>query len=498
MEKKSLETKKTIKKLLVANRGEIAVRILRAAKELNIETVAIYGEPDEGALHVRLADSAVALRGKAARDTYLQQEKVLEAALMSGADAIHPGYGFLSENAAFAQAIAREGLIFVGPRPEVIELMGDKHRARIQAKKAGVPLLPGTSSFVPGSASTASSEGSTEAVFALGKRAGYPLIVKAVAGGSGRGMRIVNSEEEVPAKLEEASREASAGFGNGAVYVEKYLSRPRHIEVQLFGDMHGSLLHFGERECSIQRRHQKLLEECPAPALHPVVRANLHRAALELARSVQYSSAGTAEFLVDGGTMPESPFYFLEMNTRIQVEHPVSEMTSGVDLVSLQLLVAQGGHLPYRQENIVLRGHALELRVYAESPAHDFQPTSGEITYVSRGGGAGYREDSWIEAGTRVSAYYDALLAKLIFWGETREQTILKAQQAVDAFVIDGPETTLGFHRWFTRQPAFVSAGMIDVAWLAREYRGETLPPRAVGPLVLPPAKEAAIKAKRG
>lgn len=465
-----------IKRLLIANRGEIAVRIIRAAQSLGIETVAVYSDADLGAAHIRLADQAIALGPGPAKESYLNQERILLAATQSGVDAIHPGYGFFSENPGFASAVSDEGFNYIGPSAKAIAVMAEKDRAREVVSQVGVPLLPGTAAV------TAADAESVKMVERFAETIGYPIIAKAVAGGSGRGMRVINDKSEILGKLKEAQQEAQAAFANGAVFVERYLARPRHIEVQLFGDLHGGLIHLGERECSLQRRHQKLVEECPAPNLHPTLRERICNAALAAAGAVNYHGAGTVEFLVEGGEGAEDPFYFLEMNTRIQVEHPVTEEVTGIDLVRLQLLVAQGEPLPVRQQEIQFRGHAIEFRVSAENPAQSFAPVTGEIQYLSRAGGAGVREDGWVESGTKISPYYDSLLLKLIVSGADRFETLGRARAALDEMVIDGLPTTLGFHRWLLTQPAF-QQGRVDIKWIEQNYRGEILHPSAVGPL---------------
>jgi acetyl-CoA carboxylase biotin carboxylase subunit len=464
-----------IRTVLVANRGEIAVRIIRAAREYGLKSVAVYSEVDQGALHVRLADKRVALGGNAAKDSYLNQEKLLNAAIQSGADAVHPGYGFFAENAEFARAVSEAGLCFIGPSPEVIALMGDKDQARRKAVQCGVPVVPGTQSGLP-----------LSELKLFCREAGYPVMIKAVAGGSGRGMRLVEAEADLEAKLAEAGAEAESAFGNRATIIEKYIARPRHIEVQIFGDAIGTVIHFGERECSLQRRHQKIVEEAPAVHFHPRLREKMLKAAVQLAEAVEYCGAGTIEFLVEGGDSADSPFYFLEMNTRIQVEHAVTEAVTGYDLLQLQFSVAEGAPLGIAQKQIAARGHALEFRVYAEAPAREFKPTNGTIVYVSRSGGNGVREDSWIEAGTRVSAFYDSLLSKITVWGRTRDEAVRRSRSVLDGFSIEGMETTLGFHRWLLEQPAFCD-GTVDVKWIEREYTGQEKPAVGVGPLRLPP-----------
>lgn len=472
-------SRKPIRKLLIANRGEIAVRIIRAARALGIKTVAVLSDADMGVLHARLADEKILLGGVRAADTYLNAEKLIQAAVSSGADAIHPGYGFLSENSNFAKMVESAGLNFVGPAAAVMALMGDKGQARAKAKELGVALIPGSAPGMP-----------VKDLKKFAAQIGYPVIFKASAGGSGRGMRVVRSENELEEKHNEASSEALAAFGNGEVFLEKFLENPRHIEVQVFGDSHGNYLHFFERECSVQRRHQKLIEEAPACRLHPDVRARLHKDALTLARAVKYENSGTVEFLVEGGEQANSPHYFLEMNTRIQVEHPVTEIVTGVDLLQLQLKVAGGEPIGFSQSDLSARGHAIEFRIYAESPEKNFAPTSGEIRYISRPGGPGIREDSWVEAGTKISPYYDALLSKIIVSANSREEAINRARAVLDEYVLEGIENTLGFHRWILTQPIFCK-GLVDVYWINREYHGETSSRRrGVGPVSLPPPYE--------
>jgi len=474
-----------ISRILVANRGEIAVRIIRAARESGIESVAVYSDADESALHVRLADRRVALGGSTAKESYLNQEKLIDAAIQTNSDAVHPGYGFLAENASFAAAAEAAGLVFIGPKAEVIRLMGDKDLARKKAVEAGVPVVPGTEAGAD-----------LEELKKFSAKIGYPVMIKAVAGGSGRGMRLVEKETDFDELLSQAQAEAESAFKNRAVIVEKCIVRPRHIEIQVFGDHAGSVLHFGERECSMQRRHQKVVEEAPAIRLHPKLREKICKAAVKLAKAVGYTGAGTMEFLVEGGEREDSPFYFLEMNTRIQVEHPVTEAVYGVDLVRLQLGVAAGGELPMSQKDLRPAGHALEFRVYAEDTAKEFRPQTGTIRYISRPAGPGIREDSWVEAGSRISAFYDSLLAKLVVWGATREEAIARARRALDEFVVEGFETTLGFHRWLVRQPAF-SEGALDIKWIEREYHGEKVHARSTGPFRLPPLPGAEDAAKR-
>ena len=463
-----------LKRILIANRGEIAVRIIRAVRESGLESVAIFSESDSGAAHTRLADLCVLLPGNSARDTYLNISAVLSAAKISGADAVHPGYGFFAENAAFAKAVNQLGMTFIGPRPETIELMGDKDRARKEAIANGVPVVPGTDAGA-----------GQDEIAAFAKEVGYPIMIKAVAGGSGRGMRVVLNQDELPRMLSEAQAEGGTAFGNTTVIAEKLIQKPRHIEVQIFGDSQGEVIHLWERDCSVQRRQQKIIEEAPAPNLHPQVRQQMVEAAVRLAKGVGYLGAGTMEFLVEDGSTAKSKFYFLEMNTRIQVEHPVTECITGLDLVRLQLEIAAGKSLPIAQSEVKTRGHAFEFRVYAEDPTQQFRPATGEILWMSRPGGIGVREDGWAEAGTRISPYYDSLIAKLVVYGENRKEALERAKRALSEYVVEGVPSTLGFHRWFVAQPE-MSAGGIDVKWIDREYQGQVLPALYVGPAALP------------
>ena len=468
-----------IRRLLIANRGEIAVRIIRAAQELGISTIAVYGEPDAGALHTRLADERIYLDGSLPKDTYLHQKKLVAAAIQCGADAVHPGYGFLAENADFARLIVSEGLVFVGPSADAITVMGDKHLARVAAANAGVPVLPGTASGATFEVQRAFAEGS-----------GFPVMIKAVAGGSGRGMRVAQSADELEEKIGQAMREAEKAFSNPAVYLERFLAKPRHIEVQVFGDSHGNVIHLGERECSVQRRHQKIIEEAPAVGLKPAIREQMLSSAVSLARSVRYQGAGTIEYLVEGPCGEETGFYFLEMNTRIQVEHPVTEMVTGLDLVKEQLLVASGERLSLSQDAVCIRGHAIEFRINAENPQQQFTPVTGRVKYISRHGGPGVREDGWVESGTKISPYYDALLAKVIIYGNNRQEALKRARSVLSNYLVEGMPTTLEFHRWLLTQDAY-ARGEVDVFWIEREYQGQTLAARTPGPFALPKMEQS-------
>jgi acetyl-CoA carboxylase biotin carboxylase subunit len=441
-----------VQKVLVANRGEIALRVIRACRELDLATVAVYSTADEEALHVRRADEAVCIGPPHARDSYLNQTAILQAARQTDADAVHPGYGFLAENAAFAAACRDAGLVFIGPEPETIEAMGDKAEARLLARSAGVPTIPGTD----GTASVAEALQAAAAI-------GYPVMVKAAAGGGGRGIRTARDEAELREVVGQAAMEAGAAFGNDALYVEKLLVDARHVEIQVLGDRHGNLIHLFERECSLQRRRQKILEESPSPALSPETRAAMAEAALRLAAATDYTNAGTVEFLLDR----DGSFYFIEMNTRIQVEHPVTELVTGVDLVKEQLRVARGERLSVGQDELLLRGAAIEMRVNAEDPENSFLPSPGEITALDLPGGPGVRVDTAAYAGYRVPPFYDSLIAKLIVWGRDRDEAILRARRALGEFRIDGVKTTIPFHLELLENDA-VLAGDYHVEFLER------------------------------
>jgi acetyl-CoA carboxylase, biotin carboxylase subunit len=437
------------KKILVANRGEIAIRVIRACREMNIGTVAIYSQADESCLHVRLADEAVCVGPAPARESYNHVANVISAAIITGCDAIHPGYGFLAENASFAEACEVCGIKFIGPQPAVIEKMGDKAEAREAMLAAGVPIVPGTQGVL---------QNDTDALKAA-EEIGFPLIVKAAAGGGGKGMRVVQNEEDLLAAVKVAQTEAAAAFGSPEVYLEKYIEEPRHIEFQILADEHGHVIHLGERDCSIQKRHQKLLEEAPSSVLTRSTRARMGELAVQAARAVGYSNAGTIEFLVD----KQNNFYFMEMNTRIQVEHPVTEMVTSVDLVKQQILIAAGEPLRLQQEEIVLRGHAIECRVTAEDADRKFAPCAGPIENVMLPGGFGVRVDTHVYSGYHVPSYYDSLLAKLIVWGEDRREAIAKMSRALDEFRVEGIRTTIPFHErimqnaWFRRGEVYTN-----------------------------------------
>ncbi len=421
------------KKVLVANRGEIAVRVIRACRELGIRTVAVYSEADRDSLHVRMADEAFCIGPPPAADSYLNIPNILSTAELLGVDAIHPGYGFLSEDPRFAEICRDAKITFIGPPPEAMEAMGNKAKAREIAQRAGVPVVPGS----PGPVRN------EREAYQVADRLGYPLLVKASAGGGGRGMRVVHSREDLGRALQTAQREAEAAFGSGELYLEKYLEEPRHVEVQILADTRGNAVHLGERDCSVQRRHQKLLEEAPAPGLSPRLRAQLHRAALRLVHAIGYVNAGTVEFLVDR----QENFYFLEMNTRIQVEHPVTEAVTGLDLVAEQIRIAAGERLRFSQRDVEFRGHALECRINAEDPAHDFRPSPGRVVSFVPPGGPGIRVDTHVYAGYTIPPYYDSLIAKVVAWGRDRTEAIARMERALREFEITGIRTTIPLHR---------------------------------------------------
>ncbi|MCH9649881.1 MAG: acetyl-CoA carboxylase biotin carboxylase subunit [Deltaproteobacteria bacterium] len=439
------------KKILIANRGEIALRVIHACRELGIATVAVHSTADSDSLHVTYADEGICIGPPQSTDSYLNLNAVISAAEITGADAVHPGYGFLAEKAHFAEVLAECGLSWIGPKPETIRLMGDKAKARQMAIKAGVPVLMGSEEPL---------DDLTEAL-ELASRVGYPVILKAAAGGGGRGMRIVQHEEEFEHQYSTAANEATAAFGDGSIYLEKYLVEPRHIEFQIFGDRYGNVIHLGERECSIQRRHQKLLEESPSPALTPALRAEMGAAAVQLAKAVGYENAGTIEFLLD----VDDSFYFMEMNTRIQVEHPVTEMVMGVDLVKMQIQVAQGEALKI-EGGFVPRGHAIECRVNAEDP-ENFRPSPGKIITFHPPGGPGVRVDTHAYEHYVIPPFYDSMIAKLIVHDADRDAAIARMSRALDHFVIEGVKTSIPLHRGILQDPAF-QAGQVSTRFMER------------------------------
>ncbi len=440
-------------KILVANRGEIAVRVMRTAREMGVRTVAVYSDADRGALHVRTADEAVRIGPPPSRESYLKVDAILDAARRTGAQAIHPGYGFLSEKTELVQACEAAGIVFIGPPASAMDAMGEKTVARRNMIKAGVPVVPGMQQ----------PEESLEKARAFAGEIGYPVMLKAAAGGGGKGMRRVESAAEFQAAFESCQREAKNAFGDDRVYVEKYLEKPRHVEIQVFADRHGNCIHLFERECSVQRRHQKVIEETPSPIVDEKMRAAMGEVAVRAAKAVGYVGAGTCEFLVDA----HRNFYFLEMNTRLQVEHPVTELRTGLDLVRWQLEVAAGKELPLRQEQIPSRGHAIEARINAEDPARDFMPSPGLIQYLRLPGGPGTRVDTGVFQGFTVPMAYDSMIAKLIVWAETREQAIARLRRALSDFVVKGIQTNIGYLRALASHPEFTS-GDYDTGFIAR------------------------------
>jgi len=445
------------RKILIANRGEIAVRIMRACRELDIATVAVYSEADAAALHVRLADEAYLIGAAPSVESYLRIERIIEAARAAGAEAIHPGYGFLAENAEFARAVGAAGITFIGPSAEAMELMGSKTNARRAAIAAGAPVVPGTTEPLS----------SAQEAHATALRFGYPVMLKAAAGGGGKGMRLVANEDEIAMAFDNAQSEALAAFGDASVYLEKAIERPRHIEIQIFADTHGHTVHLGERECSIQRRHQKVIEECPSPINDPGLRQRMGAAAIEIARAANYVGAGTIEFLVSDITRE---FYFLEMNTRLQVEHPVTELVTGIDLVREQIAVAAGAPLSFTQAEVEWRGHALECRVYAEDPDNNFMPSPGRITHLRVPAGPNVRDDGGVYAGAEVSIYYDPMISKLATWGRTRGEAIARMRRALAEYAVGGIKTTLPFFREIMRDEEFIK-GQLDTGFIEQFNR---------------------------
>ena len=446
------------KKILIANRGEIALRVIRACRELDIETVAVFSEGDREALHVKAADEAICIGPVASAKSYLNIPNIISAAELTGVDAIHPGYGFLSENARFAEICESCGISFIGPSSKVIETMGDKAMARKTMIECGVPVVPGSKDIIK-------DEATAETV---AKEIGYPVLIKASAGGGGKGMRVAQNSKELSKSIQAAQNEARASFGNSEVYLEKYVEEPRHIEFQVLGDKYGNLVHLGERDCSIQRRHQKLLEESPSSALTPKLRAEMGAVAVKAAKSVNYSNAGTIEFLLDR----HGNFYFIEMNTRIQVEHPVTELVTGLDLVKEQIRLAAGEPLGYTQDDVQLQGWAIECRINAEDPDKNFMPSPGIIKTYHVPGGPGVRVDSAVYQGYTVPPYYDSMVVKLIVWGATRQEAIARMKRALEEFVIEGIHTTIPFHLKVLDN-AFYRRGEVYTNFIQRRILGE-------------------------
>ncbi|HZG85123.1 acetyl-CoA carboxylase biotin carboxylase subunit [Paenibacillus sp.] len=441
-------------KVLVANRGEIAVRIIRACRELGITSVAVYSEADRDALHVRLADEAYCIGPVSSKDSYLNLANIMSVATLTGADAIHPGYGFLAENADFAEICERCNVVFIGPSPDAISKMGDKSVAKQTMRDAGVPVIPGSVGLVE----------TVEDAVSIARDIGYPVIIKATAGGGGKGIRLAMNEEELIQGITAAQQEAQKAFGNGGVYLEKYLTGMKHVEIQILADKHGNVVHLGERDCSVQRRRQKLVEEAPCPVLSPDVRQRMGEAAVRAARAVDYAGAGTLEFLLG----PDGQFYFMEMNTRIQVEHPVTEMVTGVDIIKEMISVAEGHPLSFRQEDVEIEGHAIECRINAEDPSKNFMPSAGKIGFYLPPGGVGVRVDSAAYPGYTIPPHYDSMIAKLIVWGANREEAIARMKRALGEFAIDGVHTTIPFHSKLMDHPKF-RQGDFDIKFL-EEY----------------------------
>ncbi|AIQ48334.1 acetyl-CoA carboxylase [Paenibacillus sp. FSL R7-0273] len=443
-----------IQKVLIANRGEIAVRIIRACREMGISTVAVYSEPDRDSLHVRLADEAYCIGPMLSKDSYLNFTNIMSVATLTECDAIHPGYGFLAENADFAEICGSCNITFIGPSPDAITRMGDKAVAKDTMKLAGVPVIPGSDGLV----------GDVEEAVMLGRDIGYPIIVKATAGGGGKGIRIAEDEESLVKQITAAQQEAQKAFGNAGVYLEKFLTGMKHVEIQIIADNHGNVVHLGERDCSVQRRRQKLVEEAPCSVLTPEIREAMGQAAVRAAQAVNYSGAGTLEFLLG----PDGQFYFMEMNTRIQVEHPVTEMVTGVDLIKEMISVAEGNPLSFTQEDIVINGWSIECRINAEDPDKNFMPSPGKIGFYLPPGGLGVRVDSGAYPGYTISPFYDSMIAKLIVWAPTRQEAVAKMKRALAEFAVEGIHTTIPFHQKLLEHPVFLD-GNFDIKFL-EEY----------------------------
>ncbi|GAB3569722.1 acetyl-CoA carboxylase biotin carboxylase subunit [Spirosoma luteolum] len=449
-----------IRKILVANRGEIALRIMRTAREMGIQTVAIFSEADRNALHVRYADEAVCVGPAPSAESYLRADVIIEACHRLGVDAIHPGYGFLSENASFARQVRDAGLIFIGPSPEAIEIMGSKLAAKAAVADYQIPMVPGTPAAITDRAEAK----------AISGQIGYPILIKASAGGGGKGMRVVENEAEFDEQMDRAVSEAISAFGDGSVFIEKYVTSPRHVEIQVLGDQHGNIIHLFERECSVQRRHQKVVEEAPSAILTPAIREAMGQAAVDVARACGYYGAGTVEFIVNDTL----DFYFLEMNTRLQVEHPVTELITGVDLVQEMIYIAEGKPLRIRQDDLTIKGHAIEVRVYAEDPTNNFLPDVGTLDTYVRPQGNGVRVDDGFEQGMSIPIYYDPMIAKLITYGDTRDDAIRKMIRAIDEYQISGVQTTLPFGRFVMEHEAFRS-GQFDTGFVGRYFTPDKL-----------------------
>lgn len=447
-----------IEKILVANRGEIAIRIMRSAREMGIKTVAVFSEADRASLHVQYADEAVCIGPAPSNQSYLVIDNIIDACRKTGADAVHPGYGFLSENPAFAKAVSDAGIIFIGPSAEAMEIMGNKLSAKAAALSYNIPLVPGTDTAI-----TDLAEAKLRA-----SEVGFPILIKAAAGGGGKGMRIVEKEEDFESQMHRAVSEAISAFGDGAVFIERYVTSPRHIEIQVLGDSFGNIIHLFERECSVQRRHQKVVEEAPSSVLTPEIRERMGKCAVDAARSCNYSSAGTVEFILDENL----DFFFLEMNTRLQVEHPVTEMITGLDLVKEQIKIAAGEQISFKQEDLKIHGHAIELRVYAEDPSNDFLPDIGTLSRYKIPQGPGVRVDDGFEQGMEIPIYYDPMIAKLVTWGANRAEAIERMKRAIDEYHITGVRNTLGFGKFVMEHEAFTS-GKFDTHFVSKYFRAE-------------------------
>lgn len=449
-----------MEKILVANRGEIALRVMRSAREMGIKTVAVFSEADRDALHVRYADEAVCIGPAPSHESYLCSDKIIDACRLTGAHAVHPGYGFLSENAAFARQLSAAGIILIGPSARAMEIMGNKLSAKAAALKFNIPMVPGTEEAIRD--------------IALAQRRaaeiGFPILIKAAAGGGGKGMRIVENPDDFIEQMDLAISEAASAFGDGSVFIERYVSSPRHIEIQVLGDHHGNIVHLFERECSVQRRHQKVIEEAPSSVLSPELRQKMGKSAVDAARSCNYTGAGTVEFILDENLN----YFFLEMNTRLQVEHPVTEMITGIDLVKEQIRIARGEKLSFTQDHLQINGHAIELRVYAEDPANNFLPDIGTLRTYKTPKGPGVRVDDGFEQGMEIPIYYDPMIAKLITHGKDRTEAIERMIRAIDEYRISGIETTLAFGKYVMKHPAFVS-GNFDTHFVGKYFRAENL-----------------------
>jgi acetyl-CoA carboxylase biotin carboxylase subunit len=449
-----------MKKILVANRGEIAIRVMRTCREMGIKTVAVYSDADRSAPHVRYADEAVYLGPSPSNQSYLLIDKIISEALRLGVDGIHPGYGFLSENAQFSKAVSEAGMIFIGPKPKAIEIMGSKLAAKEAADQYNIPLVPGTKTAIS----------DKEEAKSIARKIGYPILIKASAGGGGKGMRIVDRDEDLDEQMDRAVSEALNAFGDGSVFIEKYVASPRHIEIQILADSHGNIVHLFERECSVQRRHQKVIEEAPSVVLSPELREAMGKSACDVARSCDYLGAGTCEFIFD----ENHNFYFLEMNTRLQVEHPVTELITGIDLVKEQIQIARGEAISFRQEDLKIQGHALQLRVYAEDPSNNFLPSIGKLKTYRTPKGPGIRVDDGYEEGMDIPIFYDPMIAKLITYGKDRQEAISRMIRAISEYQIDGPATTLNFGTFTFKHPSFIS-GEFDTHFVKKHFSTESL-----------------------